>query len=665
MLKKLLTITLLIGIFHSALYFCVLSFASPDGNVASLQPDTALYCQAARRICEGHPFSYSAGEDLSTGTTSVLHPFVLAIPYALGFRGTFLLEAGFILNMLFYLIFLGCWTITGLRLCTNDRSKVLFPTLLAFSVQPIYCVYGQTDIGFWMATSAALVASLVYKHWRIASLVAILAPWVRPEGFIFAMALLATIPFAKEHKRNYLLIAALSTISSLCVFGFNFLLTERLQFDSVAHKGYFKNLLFPNAVSASASDLVRILYDYIFGLPQKSPCYFYVIPAIGALLFWTGLSTRKWRDAMPSGLGTTILALLGSFLVVASSGWFGINFDRYLVWTSPLIFLFIAEGTVRIAKVKAFENIKYLPVILLVVYAVFGSISGLAIAANSGKKTSAEYEFYAYCEELMAKQDAVDKANRPRSIGGVQCGSAYFLGDRRFFHLPGLYSPEFFDYFKLNTAFELLKHRADLRPTYLITGSHENSIPISKHDTILGKIIATGPGNEEALRFPDWTAFDQALTTPLTYHRENLIATLDVGYLEDEKAYDYKVIDRWRMQPHEIFLAVENLNGKLAIDAGRIIRGGDMMTIPLHPGRDCEVVLRTLASHDGIEFNSPIKMLLNVDDVDIGYVGYDLNLKTNGFQEVSFTIPGKAIRQTPSRIGFLGDHIACGYWFFQ
>ena len=60
-----------------------------------------------------------------------------------------------------------------------------------------------------------------------------------------------------------------------------------------------------------------------------------------------------------------------------------------------------------------------------------------------------------------------------------------------------------------------------------------------------------------------------------------------------------------------------------------------------------------------------VRMLLNIDDKDVGYVGYDLNLKTNAFQEVSFKIPGKAIRQTPSRIGFLGDHIACGYWFFQ
>ena len=107
--KNLAAIMLCIGLMQVAVYYLAGTLASPDGSMAVPQPDTLLYCQAARRIAEGHPFSFSEGAAACTGTTSILYPFILAIPYLLGAKGDALLAAGFILNAIFYLMFLLGW----------------------------------------------------------------------------------------------------------------------------------------------------------------------------------------------------------------------------------------------------------------------------------------------------------------------------------------------------------------------------------------------------------------------------------------------------------------------------------------------------------------------------------------------------------------------------
>ena len=132
--KKNMTILMLcIGLVQIAGYYLAGMFASPDGSMAVPQPDTLLYCQAARRIVEGHPFSFSEGTAVSTGTTSVLYPFILAIPYALGATGDALFMAGFWLNAIFYLIFLFGWGQTLWQWLERPEARLMAMLLLVLS----------------------------------------------------------------------------------------------------------------------------------------------------------------------------------------------------------------------------------------------------------------------------------------------------------------------------------------------------------------------------------------------------------------------------------------------------------------------------------------------------------------------------------------------------
>ena len=113
-----------VGLFQIAAYWYAGSMSSIDGIIAVPQPDTPLYFQSARRIVEGHPFSFSEGTAASTGTTTILYPFLLAIPYALGFTGDSMLVVGFLFNALFYLLFLFGWCLAIKKVSEVVRKPV-------------------------------------------------------------------------------------------------------------------------------------------------------------------------------------------------------------------------------------------------------------------------------------------------------------------------------------------------------------------------------------------------------------------------------------------------------------------------------------------------------------------------------------------------------------
>src|SRR5262249_14386855 len=70
-----------------AVVFLGFMLAATEGHFIPQVVDLYLVCQYARAIVEGHPFRYNPGEPPSSGATSLLYTFALAIPDALGIRG--------------------------------------------------------------------------------------------------------------------------------------------------------------------------------------------------------------------------------------------------------------------------------------------------------------------------------------------------------------------------------------------------------------------------------------------------------------------------------------------------------------------------------------------------------------------------------------------------
>ena len=664
----------LVGCVQLGAYRVAVHVASESDAIASPQPDTYLYCQAARRVAEGHPFSYSEGEKASTGTTSVLYPFALAVPYALGFKGPSLLTAGFFLNGFFYLVFLFGWGFAARCWVTRDEGEAsqfgLFAagTLIALAAQPAICAFGQTDTAMWMATSAVFAALVAARRWRWAAFVAFLGPWVRPEGAILAFAATAIgfggWAWAKWGRASAdgrpgetlrLLAAGLCGLLGLAaVFAFNYWLTGRCQFDSVAHKGYFKMYGAADAAIMTVRDAIAIVKGFAFGVEGVWPRSLFCLPILGGVFIWIGVATRRWRF---DGFSALVLASLGGMALVASSGWQGSNFDRYLAWTAPVLALLTARGVVALSRVRALANVRYLPVALAVGFAAFASLAGACSIFLTTRNGRARDEFFAACEAEMKSGE---------SAGGLSCSAAYAFSSRRFVHLGGLYSPDFFGFHLEANWVEQLKHRKDLRFVHwlaMTTGAA--FVAPADRDAVLGEIELIGPEGME-LRRPDWRAFEAAAAVPKGPAGQELVARVDVGYLPDEKASEYEVVDRWGRKVPDPFATARHLpSGAIAVEGGRAFQGGDLMTVPLRPGRDCTVVMRTVSKQDGMDFKSPLKLRLEVDGEAAGWATCAFGEATNDFQEVAFTIPGRAIAKSPCRVAFLGDHAPCAYWFWQ
>ena len=676
--KNMIILMLCIGLVQIAGYYLAGMLASPDGSMAVPQPDTLLYCQAARRIVEGHPFSFSEGTAVSTGTTSVLYPFILAIPYALGAMGDSLFMVGFWLNAFFYLVFLLGWGQALWHWLEQPWARFIASILLALSGQPAFCAMAQSDIGCWMAVSALFACGLAANKPALYGSVLVLAPWIRPEGMICVVAfgaILLTRQCFKSKCDTYLIsrtdwcILGLSILSTTGVFALNYALTGHAQFSSVANKGYFKTLPFAVAVSQTANDLLSLLNSYLLGLSTSSPRSLILPVILAAVFIWFGLLAHPWQCPRIRNICILLLAAIGGIFTVAQSGWQGTNFDRYLVWIHPLYVLFLAEGL----SIFASRHIHSLPGLFIPIITCFAFFLGTSFVAicQFNQSSSSTDTLRTFASEV---ETSIPPSSSIASFGA--CGIAYKLGHRPYHNLSGIYSPQFFTQTAAAT-FEILKNNEAYRFDYwVLHPEHSATIPDQFRTACYGENILTGPDGYE-VRKADWSVFDYSRIPHIAVpHGKSLICRVDVGHESDEHAVNYEIIERYGRPVPDPFMIIDNLNGKTAIDVSRILVGGDAMTIPLKTGKDVTVIMRTYPkykqktkiigedSSSTYEFKNPLKFNVAIDDQQ-NMIPVTIPFSTNGFSDVAFTLPGRAIEKSPCRISILGDHIAAGYWFYQ
>lgn len=670
---------LLIGIVQIAGYYLMSTTIRSDGGFAVPQPDTLLYCQAARRIAEGHAFSFSAGSVASSGTTSVLYPFLLAVPYLLGAAGDSLLRAGFALNASFYLVFLCIWARIYLALFSERSISLATASLLTALFGPFaFCALSQSDTGFWMAISAGIVWGVISGKRRVYVPLLLIAPWVRPEGMMIVaswavfsvvrliMGWTKKLDLSRRDAFVECFLSVIGVTSVAGVFFLNYCLTGVAQFSSIANKGYFTQLPFFQAVYASAVDGVLLAKAYLFGIAASSPRDLMFVPIAGAAFMWLGVFVRL-RKGLSWRFWMLVTAIMVGFYSVATSGWQDTNLDRYLAWTWPVALLFIAEGCGFVAERTEKIGWSFLPSVILVAFSAMASFVLLGVYRVASETADRRREFAVQCEKVMA----------PKSAIGVlgSCGIAYEFSPRRMAHLSGIYSPEF----RTKTvvaSIEILKNEPETRFEYFLHDS-KNSAPAwgGVLDVLTPNQVLVGPDMLE-LRQADWSPLEAASRVPPSPKAGlELVDKIDVGYERDEKSHFYECLTFYNMPLFAPFTIADKLDGQNVVDGGRLAFGGDEMTVRTEPGKDLYVIMRTYPSKTVryernissspfcFEQKTSIQLEVKVDGVSA--VTPSIGIATNGFSDVSFVVPGSAIQTDRPRLSFEGSHITCGYWFFQ
>ncbi len=688
-IKHPLQIALCLGLLTASLFY-LLTTAAGDGTPVIAEPDALLYYHYARNIAAGNPYVFSPGDAPSTGSTTHLFPYILAIPYLLGVQGNAIVLVSYILNCCFYLTTIWLAWLMARKMAPGALWLIML--MVALSGHLASACLRQTDIGFFSMLAMALFACLLYERWKLGFLFALLCAVTRPEGFVFAIAFFicgtaalvfnrryADAPGSVKQGRYFLgygLTAAVAFFATLLI---NQVLTGHLQFMSVANKGYFKIFPLSGAMLKTMTDALALLKGFFLGVSNDGR-QFFVLPFIAGALGLFGILTYP-RESKQIRLFECWLALgVGaSILLIASSQWQGVSNDRYLGWIMPLWIIYIAIGVHEAGnRIKAKY---YLPIIscLLVGYQTVS----LAFIAQDVYTVAVEQEKEKVFAEQIAEQIPPTKTIGTDSGAGL----SYYLPQHKIYNLSGITSPDFFDpdsRQQVPYVFELAKHHPELRFDYWmiplnIAEQAGYLEPFIGDMVLMNANSAIGNRNSLAVFDAHWTTVeggDLPVLRPETAQL-SLVDSLDVGYLPQEREHDYKLDLRLKNSSIPLIATYGKLGDLDYSEAGRIVMGSDSFTVGnLQPDKPLTIVMRTsrkvsgrifvgrqMARIESLELDEHLSLRIFVDDAEVEIP--PLNLTGMGYKECLIRIPARFIKENEVRVLIGGDHIAYAYWFYQ
>lgn len=280
------------------------------GHPGPTLDDAYIHFQYARAFAEGHPFRYQAGEPISTGATSFLWPLVLAPFYAVGFRGEAIMWPAW----LFSFLALGAlaWEAKLLTEPLAGRGPAIAAgaMVLAFGGHAWGAASGMEVVPFaWLlATTLRRAADWSEGKQNLRPLLAcaVLAPLMRPEGALVALA--AGVVVAASRDRRALLFLPAAVAPNLVTLA----LTGHLTTSTAQVKLLFGNPYYqlPDAALANARSLVGTILDGDVWSAEFLPKGGALLACLGlAAVLWRGWATERWART-----GLVLLFAVGMFV---------------------------------------------------------------------------------------------------------------------------------------------------------------------------------------------------------------------------------------------------------------------------------------------------------------------------------------------------------------
>ena len=661
-MKRAVTGLLILGALQCAVYCWALRSGEYRGVGCC---DQWCYAQGARRIVEGHPFSYSVGLPPTTGQTSVLYPFVLAVPMALGAEGQAIHDVSMGLACLFYLTFLFAWGMVIVRILPSGIGRAAAVTIFGLSGSFAYVAFTQCDQGLWMALSSVIAATMVYRRWNWTIALLMLAPWVRPEGMMAAVAL-AAVGFIRNERRWRSLLPLVSVAG---VFAFNYALTGNFQFSSVSGKGYTSQYPLITAAMTTARDGLAICSSYLCSIPVPVSRLFAMPSPVAALGFWLGMfALVRRRTEWSSAALVFTLAALAAVGSVSFGGFAGLDFDRYLAWLLPLPLLVAAFGTGLLSDRIRSRFWRKLPLVVLIVTTLFSTVSMAALMRDvSSARAVSSAELRAEASLLPA--DAL--------VGSEGFAWAYdFPPTVRYREIIGIFTPEFAGRSGNLGAYgrEVLKHDPSVRFDFWVDNPLELGVDQPRKFAVARVLFGEPLVPENRRRHlyrADWSAYDRAAESPLKPLEP--VSRLDVGYLPDERAARLRGLS-WERGEHlrVMAAALRGQDGLQMADGCAMVSEGQEFTLPVRPGVPAKLVVRTLGElyfqtqtcdFVTIDYGERVELTVSIDGRRLGVFAVPVDKEK--FTDFVIDIPAEYCVSSEIDFRIEGEFAAFGYWLYQ
>ena len=256
-------------------YLATRGILQRTGEPAAPLDDAFIHLQYARRLAEGHFFSFVPGEGYSSGATSPLWPVLLAPFYALGLRGVSLLDATWALGTLAHAAVAVETYRLSERLAGRAAAAGAALMCLLFGGFAWFAWSGMETVPFaWALMRAARVSAdfcepaqgpRAARRPTEAGLLAMaaIAPLLRPEGVI-ASVIVAVALAARPRNggRPRRLLALLALAGPLIVPFIHFAFTGHASASTTRVKWLVQNPYYagPQLVASIAAN-VRLLFS--------------------------------------------------------------------------------------------------------------------------------------------------------------------------------------------------------------------------------------------------------------------------------------------------------------------------------------------------------------------------------------------------------------------
>ena len=565
------------------------------GHPGASLDDAYIHFQYARAIAEGHPLRFQAGEPISTGATSFLWPAILALPYALGVHGESILWAAWVVSFVaLAALAFETYAIT-LPLAGRGAAIGAGAMTLGFGGFAWSAASGMEVVPFaWMLAHAVRRASewsedpgrRTRRELRILVALALLAPFMRPEGVVaslvlgVAVVLHPRVPGARGRAEAVLFLAAAVAPNLLLLA-----LTGRATSSTAQVKLLLGNpyYVMPDAAIANA----RILVGTILEGEVWSAEF---LPKGGAPLACAGLAALIWRGqaSRRTFRAAAVLVLALAMFVPCLYVTFLWNRLRYLWpfapgWFIGLACLARALGTL-IGRVDARA----------------GATATTLLAGGFAGALAVRLDWV--IEDVAQSASGIDRqqaalgrwadGNLPRTarIGVNDTGAVAYFGNRLTFDIVGLTTPSEGRYWVAGAGsrFEhyerLGRSSPGSLPTHFIVYPEWMGC-----DAVLGNTLHEAVVTDssilggQVMRVYD-ARWDNLGTGELPWTKTGrVLDTVDVADLQSEAEHAYALLDaRDGEQSAEEGNAPD---GAIVVDGGRTHRVRDRFVVKLPVGR--------------------------------------------------------------------------------
>jgi hypothetical protein len=694
---------LLLAVGGAALLYLSAGLRASGGSTPVMPlDDTYIHFQYARALAEGYPFRYNPDQPPTSGATSLLYPLLLAVGYRIGFRGEPLSWWALLIGVLCW--FGSAWLVY--RIGSRDGS--LPAHWIGLAVAVAFALTGSLGWAFMsgMETGLMVFATLltlwymVNEDRRGALIAGALVTLVRPEGL--AIGLLASLYMATREpsRRAFLrhaLLYSLPLLAALIQPALNLFATGSATASGLQAKSYLYLVPpDPGTILSSVANVAGRMWAELFaGLP-------YLLPGLVtfcALAVVVGLRDgwRARRLNPPILVFGWLLALTAVLSLLETAFW---QFKRYQQPMVALLFPLTAWSFVLLCGLLAGRYRLIVMGILLSGLVAFS----LTTTASFVQDYADNVHEVAFSQQPMARYVA---ANVPAGaiIGVHDIGVMRYLGGHPTYDVIGLTTPGAARAWRNGpgAAFEQMLTSA-WRPAYFAIYRDALGLSYLADTGLFRQKLADFPSTQpphniasatnggQAVYKADWTyaAFASRPWQPASVTAVagmKLVDSVNVANLASEDAHQY----RWWEAAHRPGFATEvyeqsyvacqpdsaspqaekGSGGEVppnptckVLDGGRLITGGEEMTIRTQPGQDLIWITR-------VHPRNPATLTVFVNGTRLAT--RVVPAIPGQWLEIATLIPASAITGTQTRVRTeanitdptVGHYMPYYHWFYQ